>query len=73
MSRNYSPLPGPAGERRVSCDYCGSKWYRSELVRDASGHLACPDDQDGRDVATLDRINAQNAARAAQRRPRVLD
>lgn len=67
ISRHYR-LPAPAGERRVNCDYCGMKWYRSELVRDPSGYLACPDDQDGRDISTLDRLNSQYAARAAQAR-----
>jgi len=73
MPRRYYPLPGPSGERQVSCSYCGMTYYRSDCIRDASGFLACPDDQDGRDVTTLDRLNAQNGARAAQRRPRVLD
>jgi hypothetical protein len=41
----------------VTCDYCGIKWYRSECRVDASGFLACPDDQDGRDQVTCDRQN----------------
>jgi hypothetical protein len=73
ISRNYSPLPGPVGERRVSCAYCGLKWMRSECVRDASGFLACPDDREGRDAVTLDRLNAQHAARASMPRPGVRD
>lgn len=69
IPRRYPNLPGPPGERRVFCDYCGIKWYRSELHRDASGFLACPDEGDGRDATTLDRLNARAAAAAARPRP----
>lgn len=72
MPRKY-PLPAPGGERRVFCDYCGIKWYRSEMKRDASGRLACPDDQSGRDAVTLDRANARAAALATRPKPRRLD
>lgn len=58
IPRRY-PFPAPRGERRYTCDYCGMKWYISQLRRDASGFYACPDDQDGRDTVTLDRLNAQ--------------
>jgi len=71
MSRRYSPTPGPPGERRDFCAYCGMKWYRSQMRRDASGQLACPDDQPGRDAVTLDRINSQNARTVRQPRPTV--
>jgi hypothetical protein len=55
------------GERQDMCAYCGARWYRSELRRDASGYLICPDDDDGgRDRVTLDRGNA-----AAAMRPRL--
>lgn len=57
MPRRYPNLPGPRGERRVACDYCGCVYYRSSLRRDASGFLACPDET-GRDAVTLDRANA---------------
>lgn len=67
MPRKYA-LPAPVGERRVVCDYCGITWYRSECRRDAAGFLACPDDQGGRDSVTLDRQNAEYAARAQARR-----
>jgi hypothetical protein len=40
------------------CDYCGIFWYQSDLRKDAAGFYACPDDQSGRDVVTLDRQNA---------------
>lgn len=44
------------------CGYCGVIWRRSQLVRDRSGQLVCPDDRRGRDVATLSFLNAQGAA-----------
>jgi hypothetical protein len=71
MPRQYGRLPGPPGERRVVCDYCGITWYRSACRRDASGFLACPDDQSGRDTATLDRLNAQAAAQVRYPRPAI--
>lgn len=55
----------PPGDVIRCCSYCGIPWYRSQLVRDASGNLACPDDQRGRDVVTLDE---ENLAWAASRR-----
>jgi hypothetical protein len=51
----------PRGERRIICDYCGMTWYRSSMVKDPSGYWACPDDQDGRDGVTLNRLNQQAA------------
>lgn len=57
MPRQYQG-PAPRGERRYPCDYCGITWYMSQLRRDAAGFYACPDDQSGRDVVTLDRQNA---------------
>lgn len=47
------------------CSYCGVAYYRSELRRDASGNLACPEDQRGRDSVTL---NEGNAAALLSRR-----
>lgn len=49
------------GDRAAHCDYCGVRWYRSQLVRDRAGLLACPDDRRGKDVATLSEENAQGA------------
>lgn len=69
MPRKYGRLPGPPGERRVVCDYCGITWYRSACRRDMSGLLACPDDQSGRDTMTLDRANAQAGVEALPPRP----
>lgn len=72
MSRHYSPLPGPPGERRAVCDYCGMTWYRSVMRRDPSGMLACPDDQAGRDATTLNRLNSQGTRDVKRPRP-VID
>lgn len=58
IPRRY-PFPAPRGERRYTCDYCGIPWYLSQLRKDAAGFYACPDDQAGRDVVTLNRANAQ--------------
>ncbi len=66
MPRNYS-FPAPAGERRVACDYCGMTWYRSQMVRDTAGRLACPDDMDGRDEVTLDKINSSASVGGGRR------
>lgn len=71
MSRKYSPLPGPPGERRATCDYCGFKWYRSDMRRDASGLLACPDDMEGRDAVTLNRLNSQGTRDVKRPRPTI--
>lgn len=68
MPRRYTGK-APAGERRVICDFCGMTWYRSVCRRLPGGMLACPDDQDGRDSTTLDRLNAANAAAARLPRP----
>lgn len=71
MTRRYSPTPGPPGERRAMCAYCGIFWYRSQMRRDASGQLACPDDQQGRDQVTLNRLNSQGARTVKYPRPTV--
>jgi hypothetical protein len=64
IPRNLSRPIAP-GERRVTCDYCGAKWLRSQCRRDASGFIVCPDDDDGgRDQVTLDRLNQAAAAGA---------
>lgn len=47
------------------CSYCSMSWYRSACVRDATGYLACPDCQDGKDLATLDRERAEAIAELA--------
>lgn len=55
----------PPGDVIRLCSYCGVAYYRSQLRRDASGSLACHDDQHGRDSVTL---NEGNAAALASRR-----
>lgn len=47
----------PPGDSVRLCSYCGVAWYRSQLTRDASGNLACPDELPGRDVVTLNEGN----------------
>jgi len=49
------------GDFRCICDYCGVEWHRSQLVRDQSGLLACPDDQPGLDMVALAEGNAAGA------------
>lgn len=53
------------GSYAAHCDYCGVRWPRCKMVRDAAGLLACPDDQAGRDTVTLDQENAAGAAEVA--------
>lgn len=55
----------PPGDTVKLCSYCGVAYYRSQLRCDASGNLACPEDQRGRDSVTL---NEGNAAALANRR-----
>lgn len=55
---------GQRGDFQSICDYCGVVWLRSQLRRDGSGNLACPDEGRGRDSTTLSRLNAEHAARA---------
>jgi len=64
IPRRY-PFPSPGGEYQTACDYCGITWYRSSLVRDESGFLACPDDQEGRCTATLARLEQEAIAEAS--------
>lgn len=58
---------GKLGDSTAHCSYCGVRWLRSELVRDASGRFACPDDVKGRDEVTLDQANAAAAKEFASR------
>lgn len=68
IPRQYN-FPAPRGEYQTECAYCGITWYRSDLRRDESGLLACPDDQEGRCTAELDRLNAEAAAQAIAELP----
>jgi hypothetical protein len=58
------PRSAPRGDIQSMCDYCGVMWRRSQLRRDGAGLLVCPDEGDGRDSVTLDRLNAMGARRA---------
>ena len=41
------------------CSYCGVQWFRSQLTRDASQNLACPDCAPGLDIVSLTEGNAR--------------
>lgn len=53
---------GPGGDFQSLCDYCGVQWRRSQLHRDGSGLLACPDEGRGLDTVTLSKGNAETAS-----------
>jgi hypothetical protein len=59
--------PRVKGDYAEKCAYCGAKWFRSELKRDGSGKLYCPDEGDGLDTVTLGKIQQQNAQEAMHR------
>lgn len=49
------------------CAYCGVRYYRSELKKDMSGNLVCPDEGNGRSMLALDTmVAAQSAWRGNQ-------
>lgn len=58
----HRPQKSPPGDIVCLCSYCGVAWYRSQLIRDMAGNLACPDELPGRDVVTLALGNAELAA-----------
>lgn len=65
MSRTitkHRPQSSPRGDVCGLCSYCGVEWYRSQLRRDRSGNLACPDEGDGLDVVALSEGNAEAAS-----------
>ena len=49
----------PRGDVLRLCSYCGALYYRSELQRDMSGNLACPDELPGLDMVALSEGNAE--------------
>lgn len=57
IGRKWPVGIGP--DRQATCSYCGVQWLRSQLRRDASGNLACPDDAPGLDVVSLSEGNAR--------------
>ena len=54
------PSRNQRGDRQASCSYCGVQWMRSQLVRDMSGNLMCPDCI-GPDELELSMMNADLA------------
>lgn len=57
------------GQRSVAlCDYCGARFDRRDLVRDASGLLRCRQEGDGRDAVTLTEANVAAAEAWADRK-----
>lgn len=60
IGRHY-PRNAPRNDFVANCDYCGVPYYRSRMLRDRSGYLACPRDRKGRDVVTLTEANAASA------------
>jgi hypothetical protein len=65
----HLPSSLPRGETVAECDYCGVRWFRSQLRRDRSGKLTCPDEGSGLDQVSLDEGNAAAAQRDRLRRP----
>lgn len=57
------------GDNVATCSYCGATWYRGQMVRDADGNYACPDDAPGLVKTELDRENEAMASR--RKRPQV--
>jgi hypothetical protein len=64
-----------SGERsRALCSYCGTRWDRDKLYRDAAGLLVCPQEGRGRDAVTLTRENvAASREFAHARKPELGD
>jgi hypothetical protein len=61
IGRKRSPA-SPNGDVLCLCSYCGVLWYRSQLVRDGAGNLACPDDSSGLDTVSASLGNAAAAS-----------
>ena len=58
-----------SGERsRAVCAYCGTRWDRRALYRDAAGLLTCPQEGRGRDAVTLTRDSVAQAKAWAQQK-----
>lgn len=57
IGRRWPEDAGP--DRQALCSYCGVQWRRSELTRDPSQNLACPDCAPGLDVVSLSEGNAR--------------
>lgn len=65
------PKTAPRGDYPAYCDFCGTKWRRSELRVDGDGKLYCPQEGEGMCRGDAHRANAQarreEAARSARR------
>lgn len=61
------PADSPVGDTQAACDICGCRWLRSELHKDTTGRLVCPQEGDGPDELAL---SMEVSARAA--RPRYV-
>ncbi len=67
IGRRWPVGIGP--DRQAICSYCGAQWRRSQLRRDASGNLACPDEGPGLDIVSLSEGNARLMRSQAPRDP----
>lgn len=57
IGRRFPEGIGP--DRVALCSYCGVQYRRSQLTRDASQNLACPDCAPGLDIVSLTEGNAR--------------
>jgi len=55
IGRRYQ---GPQYNHTDRCDYCGIPWHRTDLILDAEGFLACPNDRDGLTAGELSELSA---------------
>lgn len=53
------------GDYSSRCDVCGVRYPRSQLRRKPDGLLYCQDDAEGRDKATLARLNSSRGPRSS--------
>lgn len=58
------PTKRPDGDFVAMCGYCGVHWRFSQMWRDRSGNLVCPDEGPGRSALALSEANARAARRA---------
>lgn len=59
--------PRVKGDYADYCSYCGSKFFRSELVRERTGKLRCPDEGEGLDEASLAELEIANTRAVTER------
>jgi len=63
------PRSAPLYDHQASCAYCGVPWRRSQLRKDRSGLLSCPDEGDGLTALECDLEAARNARDGIPRPP----